>query len=224
MIEFIFMLTHNDATVPEALEICQTLSKTGLSYVGFKDVGADQDTLAKITRVAHDAGMEVMLEVVSVSFEDELTSLRAALDIGVDWVLGGTHAVDGAQLLAGTSLRYCPFPGRVIGHPSVLHGDVAEIADDARRLTSMAGVYGLDLLAYRHPDAYVENLVAAVVQASTGPVIVAGSVASERQIRALAAAGAFAFTIGGAIMEGCFAGAPDIAAQVSSVLAIAETT
>ena len=40
-----------------------------------------------------------MLEVVSTSKEDELSSLRAATAAGVDWVLGGTHAADGAGIL-----------------------------------------------------------------------------------------------------------------------------
>ena len=64
--------------------------------------------------------MEVMLEVVSVSREDELRSLRAAREIGVDWVLGGTHAPDGVEILDGVPLL--PVPGTIEGHPSVLDG------------------------------------------------------------------------------------------------------
>ena len=40
MINFVFMLTHNDATVPNALEVLEELRGSGLRYVGFKDVGA----------------------------------------------------------------------------------------------------------------------------------------------------------------------------------------
>jgi hypothetical protein len=44
-------------------------------------------------------------------------------------------------------------------------------------------------------------------------------VTSLSQIHAIAAAGAWGFTIGGAIFEGLLPGGPDIAAQIQSVLA-----
>jgi hypothetical protein len=126
----------------------------------------------------------------------------------------------GLEALAGSPARYCPFPGRVIGHPSLLRGTIAEIAADAAALTGRPGVHGLDLLAYRH-DGDVPALVEAVVAASAGPVIAAGSVDSPERIRALVERGVWGFTIGGAIFEGRFDGAPDVAAQVRTVLGIA---
>ncbi len=218
MTEFIFMLTHHDRTLPDALEVLESVRGVGLRYVGFKDVGADPVMQRDLTAAAHGMGMEVMLEVVSTSAEAELASLAAAVDAGVDWVLGGTRVDDGERLLRGHGLRYCPFPGRVVGHPSVLEGDPEEIAADAAAMTARAGVYGLDLLAYRHRTADVVRLVKTVVAASSGPVIVAGSVVGADQIRALDAAGAWGFTIGSAIIEGLLPGGPDIAAQVRSVL------
>jgi hypothetical protein len=218
MINFVFMLTHHDATVPGAVELVSALRGSGLRYVGFKDVGASTAELAEVTAAAHQQGLEVMLEVVSTSAADERRSLEAAGLIGVDWVLGGTHADTGVQILAGTDVRYCPFPGRVVGHPSVLEGSIDEIAADARRLTALPGVAGVDLLAYRHASADAEALTRAVVDAADGTVIAAGSVASVAQIDALARAGAWGFTIGGAIFEGRLPGGPDIAAQVRAVV------
>jgi hypothetical protein len=218
VIEFVFMLTHNDATVAGGPALYQTLRGSGLRYIGFKDVGAAPEDLLAVTRAAHDDGLEVMLEVVSVSRADELRSLRLAPDLEVDWVLGGTHAEDGVEIVRGAGMRYCPFPGRVEGHPSVLHGTIAEIAEDARALTSLPGVSGLDLLAYRHVSEDPVALTRAVVAAAAGPVIAAGSVATVDQIAALAGAGAWGFTIGGAIFDGLLPGGPDIAAQVRGVL------
>ena len=164
MAEFVFMLTHGDRTVENAAEIVPQLADTGLHYIGFKDVGADASRQRELTSLAHDAGFEVMLEVVSTSKEDELSSLHAAAAAGVDWVLGGTHASDGAGILPD-SVRYCPFPGRVVDHPSVLLGTIDEIAADAERLTALDHVSGLDLLAYRHPTADHAALIREVVRA-----------------------------------------------------------
>lgn len=217
---FIFMLTRNDSTVPDAANVYEGLRGTALRYVGFKDIGATPDELAFVAEKAHADGLEVMLEVVATSRESELESLRAALEIGVDWVLGGTHAEDGVHILAGSPVKYCPFPGRIEGHPSVLLGSAGEIAQGARDLTALNGVFGVDLLAYRHPDEDPIALTHDVVNASAGPVIVAGSIATAEQIRLVASAGAWGFTIGGAIFEGRLPGAPDLAGQITEVLNI----
>ncbi len=118
MVEFIFMLTRHDATVAGALGVYEQTRGTGLRYVGFKDVGATPEALAEVSATAHADGLQVMLEVVSVSAEDELRSLRAARQIGVDWVLGGTHAAEGTAILAGSPARYCRSPARSPGIPA----------------------------------------------------------------------------------------------------------
>ncbi len=135
----------------------------------------------------------------------------------MDWVLGGTHPDAALPLLEGRPIRYCPFPGRVIGHPSLLRGTIAEVAADARRLTAMPGVHGLDLLAYRF-DGDVPALMAEVVAAAGDPVIAAGSIDSLERIRAVERSGAWGFTIGGAIFDGRLPDGPSLSGQVDAVL------
>jgi hypothetical protein len=216
--EFIFMLTHSDRTVPNARAVYDEIRSSGLRYVGFKDIGLPIAELRELARAIRADGREVMLEVVSEDKDEELRSIRAALEIGVDWLLGGTHPDEALEILAGSPARYCPFPGRVIGHPSQLRGSIDEIADDAAALTARPGVHGLDLLAYRY-DGDVEALTAAVNERSSGPVIAAGSVDSLERISVLTRVGVWGFTIGGAIFDGRFAGAPSVPAQIESVLA-----
>jgi hypothetical protein len=211
------MLTHDDRTVDNAAEIIPTLADTGLRYIGFKDVGADLARQRELTSLAHDAGFEVMLEVVSTSKEAELSSLRSAAEAGFDWVLGGTHGAETAGTLPD-GVRYCPFPGRVVDHPSVLLGTIDEIAADAARLTALDHVSGLDLLAYRHPTVDPIELIGKVTASSSGPVIVAGSIANIDRAVAVGAAGAWGYTIGSAIFDGLLPGAPSIAEQVRRVL------
>jgi hypothetical protein len=217
MAHFVFMLTHDDRTVDEAADIMPTLADTGLRYVGFKDVGADLARQRELVGLAHDAGFEVMLEVVSTSKEAEMSSLRSAAEAGFDWVLGGTHGAETAGMLPD-GVKYCPFPGRVVDHPSVLLGTIDEIAADAERLTALDHVSGLDLLAYRHATADTLELIRKVTAASSGPVIVAGSIASVERAVAVSEAGAWGYTIGSAIFDGLLPGAPSIADQVRRVL------
>src|SRR5215210_2250824 len=193
MPEFIFMLTHEDVTVENAFEVHSEIRDVGLRYVGFKDIGLPFDRLKALAEVIHECGQEVMLEVVSEDKRDELRSAQASLDLGVDYLLGGTHAEEVAEILAGSGIRYCPFPGRVVGHPSQLRGGIEEITESARRLAAMEGVSGLDLLAYRYDG--------------------------DERIRSLADAGVWGFTVGSAIFEGRFARGASLREQVQAVLA-----
>jgi uncharacterized protein related to proFAR isomerase len=221
MLEFIFMLTHHDRTLERALDVYDDIRDLPLRYVGFKDVGVPHATLRELARRMHDDGRQVMLEVVSERAEDELRSIAAAVDIGVDWVLGGTHADEGLEAIGGASVKYCPFPGRVIGHPSLLRGTIDEIAQSAHDLTARDGVYGLDLLAYRY-DGDVEAMIAAVLERASGPVIAAGSVDSVERINTLGRLGVWGFTIGGAIFEGRLPAGPTVREQLVVALAAAE--
>jgi hypothetical protein len=224
VLEFIFMLTRNDQTVPNAMDVYDDIRDSGLHYIGFKDIGLPVARLRDLATAMRADGREVFLEVVSERAEDEIRSVEAALEIGVDWLLGGTHPDEALAILdrvgppgAPGRPRYCPFPGRVVGHPSVLEGTIEEIARSARELTSRDGVHGLDLLAYRW-NGDVPSLVGAVVAASHGPVIAAGSVDSAERIDALAAAGAWAYTIGGAIFEARLPAGPSVREQVACAL------
>jgi hypothetical protein len=220
MAEFIFMLTHNDCTVDDAFDVLEETQDLGLRFIGFKDIGLPFDRLKGLAAAIHAADQEVMLEVVSVDKEDELRSVKAALDLGVDYLLGGTHAGEAARIIKGTRIRYCPFPGRVIGHPSVLKGTVAEITESARVLVRMPGVYGLDLLAYRHAGD-VEDLVRSVLATVTVPVIAAGSVDSGEKIRRITELGVWGFTVGSAIFEKRFVEDGSIRRQLEAVLSMA---
>jgi hypothetical protein len=222
MTEFIFMLTRDDLTVGNALKAYSEVRDSGLRYVGFKDVGMPVERLRDLAEAIRDDGREVMLEVVSEDADEELRSVEAAVGIGVDWVLGGTHPEAALPVLAGTGIRYCPFPGRVIGHPSLLRGTIGEIADSADQLTSTRGVHGLDLLAYRF-DGDVEALVAEVVGRSHGPVIAAGSVDTLDRVATLARLGVWGFTIGSAVFNGQLPGAPSLRGQIDRVLEAIES-
>lgn len=224
MPEFIFMLTRNDRTVENALEVYDEVRDAGLRYVGFKDVGLPFEELRSLTAEIHAGGQEVMLEVVSEREEDELRSAKAALGLGVDYLLGGTHAREVSEILSGSGIRYCPFPGRVVSHPSLLRGTIEEITQSARSLAALESVHGLDLLAYRY-DGDVESLVRSVTGSVDVPVIAAGSVDGVKKIERLADAGVWGFTVGSAIFDGAFAteGAP-IREQVETILAASRSS
>jgi 4-hydroxythreonine-4-phosphate dehydrogenase len=219
MSEFIFMLTRDDVTVSDALERYAEVRGSELRWVGFKDVGLPYERLRSLADAIHADGRKVALEVVSLDRDSEVRSAEAGLEIGVDLLMGGVHPDAVLPLVAPTNVMYFPFPGRVVGHPSILEGSVEEIAASARQLTGLRGVHGLDLLAYRFAGD-VPRLMDAVVRASIGPVVVAGSVDSDARIHAVQRSNAWAFTVGSAVFDHLFPAARSAAAQVDHVLEV----
>ena len=138
-LRFIFMLTRNDRTVEDASEQLQTALALGVRHIGFKDIGLPIDQLKALNVAIKAGGATSYLEVVSLDRDSEIASARAAAEIGVDVLLGGTRVDEVLPVIAGTEIQYCPFPGRITGHPSVLEGSIEEIVESAKALDGARG-------------------------------------------------------------------------------------
>jgi tryptophan synthase alpha subunit len=222
MSHFVFMLTKDDRTVPDAAKIYASLARTPLRYIGFKDIGLPVAELVALAAAMKRDGKQVMLEVVSTSREAEIRSIEAAVEIGVDYLLGGRHAEEAVRILKGTNIQYFPFAGRTEGHPTRLLGTVDEIVDDAKRLAGLQGVHGLDLLAYRFAGD-VEQLAARVVQSVNIPVLAAGSIDRNERVQAMRRCGVWGFTVGSAVFDGGFLGEP-VPQQIGNILQLEGVT
>ena len=138
MINFVFMLTHNDATVAGRARRAEAAARHRPALRRLQGRRRDADALTRGRRRPRTSmGMEVMLEVVSTSAEDERRLARGRASDRRR--LGARrHQPRGGRWRSspGRGIRYCPFPGTVVGHPSVLEGEIEEIADDAAALTA----------------------------------------------------------------------------------------
>jgi len=188
-LRFIFMLTRNDKTVQDAEQHLKTALAAGVHHIGFKDVGLPFARLKQLNAAIRAGGATSYLEVVSLDRDSEVASAKAAVDIGVDILLGGTNVDAVLPVLAGAGIQYYPFPGRIEGHPSVLAGSIDDIVASAQALAARDGVHGLDLLAYRSAEN-VTGLMAAVCAAVDKPVIMAGSIGSRERIEIVRRSGA----------------------------------
>lgn len=206
---FIFMLTQSDQTVPDARQVLEIAIEQGVRHLGFKDVGASREQMKSITKAIGEAGGTSYMEVVSTTSESVRRSMETAREIGVDYVLGGQDLESAREILEGGLARYYPFPGRPRGHPTSLGGTPEDIARDCRAFVE-AGCAGVDLLAYRATEADPLELVrTARANLSGRGLIVAGSIDRPERIHALARAGVDAFTIGSAIFDGSFSPSRD---------------
>lgn len=203
--DFIFMLTRGDKTVEDCLDVFDQIAPLGLKHVGFKDVGVEPATLRKLVDRIRSAGAISYMEVVSDTPEAALNSARIGAELGIDRLLGGTDVQRVGEILQGTHTKYYPFPGFPVGHPTRLGGGPGDVTSQCAAFMAQ-GCAGADLLAFRATEADPLDLVRAARKGlgPNGYLIVAGSITSAERIKAVAAAGADAFTIGTAVFDGSY--------------------
>ena len=197
--ELIVMLTYNDKTVENALEIFSKMKDTPVIYWGFKDVGIPLDKMKELVGSMNAAGKTTCLEVVSLGEEEGLHGAEIAVECGFDILMGTVFFDSINDYLKDTPVKYYPFPGHIHSHPSILDGTIEEIVRHARSMEAK-GVDGMDLLTYRYTgDA--PTLLKEVVKATSVPIISAGSISSYDRIIEVRDSGAYGFTIGTAFFE-----------------------
>lgn len=197
--EFILMLTYNDSTVKDALEIFRECKDAPVMHWGFKDVGLPPEEMKKLVQEMKAAGKTTYLEVVSLSEGEGLHGAELAVEAGFDVLMGTVFFDSILDFLKDKPIQYYPFPGHIYSHPSILDGSIEEIVAHARFLESK-GVQGMDLLSYRYVgDAPL--LLREVVKATSVPIVSAGSIESYKRLAEVWQAGAWGFTIGSALFD-----------------------
>ena len=197
--ELIVMLTYNDKTVENALELFNKMKDTPVTHWGFKDVGLPPKDMKKVVDSMNAAGKTTYLEVVSLTEEEGLTGAKLAVECGFDILMGTVFFDSINDYLKDKPVKYYPFPGHVHSHPSILDGTIEEIVQHARDMEAK-GVDGMDLLTYRYTgDA--PKLLREVVKATGVPMVSAGSIDAYERIAEVRDTGAWGFTIGTAFFE-----------------------
>jgi len=216
MTELIYFLTYNDVTVWNAIDVFNEIKDTHVKYVGIKDIGLSEEKIKKLHEVIKNAGKTSVLEVVSATEEDNMRSAKMGIKLGVDYLIGGTYVEKIAPMIRGTGVKYCPYVGRIVGHPCLLRGSVEEITKDAKTVEEL-DVDGIDLLAYRY-NGDVRMLIKSVKKAIRIPIIVAGSINSVKRVHEVCELGVWGFTVGTAVFDKEFVPNGSLSDQINFIL------
>jgi len=202
--ELIVMLTHNDETVEDAVDVFNDIKDIPIKYFGFKDIGLSHKKMDALNNLMKKAGKETFLEVVRYTEQEVLESADLAVNIGFDYLMG-TLYYDSIWELIDNKIKYLPFCGKVYAHPSILDGTISEIIKDAKDMEAK-GVDGFDLLAYRYKyQDKVPELLEKLIEAVSVPIVSAGSIDSIDRLKKTVDSGVWAFTIGSAFFGKKFA-------------------
>lgn len=196
--KIIIMLTHNDRTVQNALEVFESCKDLPIDFWGFKDVGLEKAEMRKLINAMKKAGKTTFLEVVSYSEAECMVGAKTAVEFGFDILMGTVYHKSVFDYLSTQYIKFMPFCGQVYGSPSVLEGTFDEIIADAEDLLDK-GVDGIDLLAFRHNDG--AGLAEEYCKRVKKPVVIAGSINSPARIEFINRINPWAFTMGSALFE-----------------------
>jgi hypothetical protein len=198
--ELILMLTYNDETVEDAIDVFEGIKDIPINYFGFKDIGLSKEKMKLLNDCMQRAGKKTFLEVVRYSEKEVLDSANLAVNVGFDFLMG-TLYYDSIWGVIDKKIKYMPFCGKVYDHPSILDGTIHEITANAKAI-QRKGVDGFDLLAYRYTD--LENvplLLQKIREAVSVPIVSAGSINSFERLQQTIKSKVWAFTIGSAFFE-----------------------
>lgn len=198
--KLITMLTHNDKTSPESMEIFMGAKDAPCNYWGFKDVGVDEEYLKRLAYAMKENGKTVFMESLAFGYEATMKSAELAVRIGADYLLGGTYYKEIGEYAAANQLKISPFIG--LRHDGHLYGDLEELVAEAKE-RDKGLVYGINISAYRY-DGDADTLIKCVVSSCNKPVSIAGSINTYDRLEAVKATNCWAFTIGGAFFENKF--------------------
>lgn len=197
--ELIVMLTHNDKTVEDAIEVFEAAKDTPVKYWGFKEIGLPKDKMKKLVDMMKSAGKTTFLEVVEYTEEECIAGAKIGIECGFDILMGTMYFDSVRDLAKEAGMKYMPFVGEIHGRPSILGGTIDGMIDEANGLIKK-GVDGFDLLAYRFTGD-PEELAARFVDEVDVPVCLAGSIKSFERLDKMKEIAPWTFTIGSAFFD-----------------------
>ena len=210
------MLTYNDRTVENAIQVFEQCRESAAAYWGFKDVGIDLPTMKELINRIRIAGKFTVFEVLSENEEECLDAARMALQAEVDLLIGMKHFDPVYKLLKSRRTKYFPTCGKRSGIPRMLEGTVEEIIKEAKEIEG-AGVEGIALSAYRYTGNQ-EELMKSFLQEIKISTIITGSINTYQRLDVIKSLNPWGFTVGSAFFDKAFDKNADFMGQVEEVL------
>lgn len=211
--ELIVMLTFNDHTVKNAGEIFRQCKDTPVKYWGMKEDGISVREMKEIFAEMKTAGKTTVLEVVAYNEPECLEGAHIARECNCDMLIGTLFFSSVNDFCKKNNIKYMPYVGKVSERPSVLDGTIEEMVKEATEYAEQ-GVYGINLLGYRHVSAKF-NLSKEFVSYSKVPVCLAGGINGYEILDQVLEISPWAFTIGSAFFQNRFG--ENFKAQIETV-------
>ena len=197
--ELIVMLTYNDLTVKNAAEVFEECKDAPVKYWGIKEEGIPVEEMKALFDCMKSHGKKTVLEVVAYTEEACIKGAQTAAEYGCDLLIGTLFFDSVNDFCKNQGIEYMPYVGKVSERPSVLEGSAEAMVSEAEAYVNK-GVYGINLLGYRHISDKFE-LSKKVVRHVPARVCLAGGINSFERLSEVKEISPWGFTIGSAFFD-----------------------
>jgi hypothetical protein len=212
----IAMLTRNDNTVENAIEVFEQYKNAPTNYWGFKDTGTDKEKMKSLIERMKSAGKTTFLEVLNEKEDECIRFAKFAIEFEFDYLIGMHYFDTVNDLLRSKPIKYFPTCGKRSGIPRMLEGPVEEIISEAKQIEK-AGADGLTLSAYRY-RGNPEELSQEFVKEIQIPIIITGSINNYERLDLIKSLNPWGFTVGSAFFNKDFGKNLTLAGQIERVV------
>jgi len=220
--KLIVMLTQNDRTVRNAIEVFKECCDLPIDFWGFKNIGIPEPEMRELVTAIKTYGKKSFLEVVTYTEESCAISAKFACENHFDFMIGTTFFPRIWDFLQTTPIQYYPFVGNIYGNPSVMSGNVEDMVKESKVLGTK-GIHGINVLAYRYIDGNPVQLAQELVKQAKMKTIIAGSIDSISRIKEIDTINPWAFTIGGALFTDKFVSGAGFRSNLEKVLDVMDS-
>lgn len=211
------MLVQYDKTVPNALELFETVKNLDVDCWGFKDIGLPREDLLKLGKMMKETGKPLNMEIMTDTEDEWVESAIFAHEAGVENCMGGYYSKKVMDKCHELGMKYYPFIGRLEGNPHMLQGTPEEIIGLAKEAID-AGCDGICVPVYRFVGN-IPELMKALNDNIDVPVCLAGSINSKERIDESIKYGISQLNIGSSFFTGDFAPNKGIAENIEQAMA-----
>lgn len=214
--KLIAMLTHDDKTVENALEVFEKYKSAPTNYWGFKDTGTDREKIKSLIERMKGTGKTTFLEILNEKEDECIRFARVAVEFEFDYLISMHYFDTVNDFLRSKPIKYFPTCGKRSGIPRMLDGSIEEIISEAKQIEK-AGVNGITLSAYRY-RGNPEELSQEFVKEIQIPIIITGSINCYERLDLIKRLNPWGFTIGSAFFNKDFGKNLTLADQIKRVV------
>lgn len=217
MINCVTMLTRNDITVPNALDVVKENCHAKAEYWGFKDVGVTFEQGEALIREMQAAGKHVAIEPLTSDEETANKWADIAIKYHIDAFLGKFFKSVSKKLNDAGILYFPPFGrrdenGRLLGTIEELKAEAMEILDQ--------GSSGIRISAFRWLEGDPEVLTMALKELfdeKKVPFMMTGSINDFEKLDFVKKVQPWGITVGGALFDDGKFGGGTVAERIDRI-------
>lgn len=204
MIRVLTMLTHDDQTVENPIEVYKSNRHAKTQCWGFKDINISTEDAKELSKLIRADKKELYFESLVDNEKDAIKIAKVAIECNAEYLTAMEYFESVHAMLKAANVKFIPTCGIRKGVPRrMLYGTIDDIINHANEIAKH-GVEGICLSVFRYVDGDPIELAKRFVKEVDAPLVVSGSINSDERLDFIKDVKPWGFTIGSALFDSDF--------------------